>query len=121
MKKLKSSWNEDRIAAAFCNRSPQKGATPRTAKPAVRCEIDSDRVTVFTKRGRKVFSRQFGDMVYSTCICGNELEVETMNGSIFVCNVRTGKLLETHVPSESSDGSADPDASAVLPHIEWGA
>ena len=89
----KSSWNSDRIAAAFCNRRQPKRAVPRPAAFYTQYKKGGDTVTVLTRRGRKVFSRQFGEEITSACVVDEDLRVETANGSRFQFDIWTGKLL----------------------------
>ena len=71
--------------------------------------MNTDKVTVFTRRGREVYTRQFGDVIVSARIEGDALKVETENGGRYVCNARTGELREADFP-------AKPDAIAAA-HI----
>ena len=122
MKKLGSSWNENRMAAAFCNGHSKKSVAIPVSKLYAQYRENSDMVTVFTRRGRKMFSRQFGDIIFSACVRGDELQVETMNGGIFVCNARTGELLETTAPAKTAsaeqlvEGRQEPSADASVTH-----
>ena len=119
MKKLGSSWNENRIAAAFCNCRPKKSVATPVAKLYAQYRENSDTVTVFTRRGRKVFSRQFGGIIFSACVRGDELQVETVNGGTFVCNAMTGELLEATAPEKTAsagqmvEGQRAPAADAA--------
>ena len=109
MKRLKSSWSLDRIAASACNRRPAKKQGPRPSALYAQYKINTDTVTVYTRRGREVYTRQFGDVIVSARIEGDTLKVETENGSRYVCNATTGELLEADFP-------AKPDAIAAA-HI----
>ena len=100
MKTIKSSWNSDRVAAAACNRCAPKRIAPRPSALYAQYKMGTNIVSVFTRRGRKVFSRPFGDSILSACVIGDELRVETANGSSFVCDVWTGKLQESEVPAK---------------------
>lgn len=96
MKTPKSSWNSDRMAAAHCNRKAKRAFARRPDRYA-QYKTGGDTVEVVTIRGRKVFSRRFGDEIVSACIMGEKLEVETANGSRYVCDAETGKVLEPNV------------------------
>ena len=109
MKRLKSSWSLDRIAASACNRHPAKKQGPRPSALYAQYKVNTDTVTVFTRRGREVYTRQFGDVIVSARIEGDTLKVETENGGRYVCNATTGELLEADFP-------AKPDAIAAA-HI----
>jgi hypothetical protein len=98
MRTIRSSWNSDRVAAAFCNRRVPKRTAPRLSALYAQYQIGSDMVSVFTRRGRKVFTRHFGDTILSACVSGDQLRVETANGGHFVCDAWTGKLLESEEP-----------------------
>ena len=41
------------------------------------------------------FARRFGDAIRSARIEGDDLKVETVNGSRFMCDAVTGELLKT--------------------------
>ena len=97
--KLHTSWNSDRIAAAACCRRHSKKNDLHLSALFAQHKVNSDQVEVYTRRGRKVYSRQFGDTILSACIVGDELLVETMNGSRFVCAAQTGKLLKSDLPA----------------------
>ena len=97
--KLRSSWNSDRIAAAVCCRRHSKKNEHHLSALFAQYKVNSDQVEVYTRRGRKVYSRQFGDTILSACIVGDELQVETMNGGRFVCDAQTGKLLKADLPA----------------------
>ena len=47
---------------------------------------------------RTVFTRRFGDEIFSACVSGPDLTVETVNGGRFVCDAETGELLEVRPP-----------------------
>ena len=98
MRTLRSSWNSDRVAAAFITRRVPKRTAFRRPALYAQYKIGSDMVSVFTRRGRKVFTRHFGDTILSACVSGDQLRVETANGGRFVCDAWTGKLLESEVP-----------------------
>ena len=95
MRTLKSSWNSDRVAAAFCNRRQPKRAVSRPTAFYTQYKNGGDAVTVYTRRGRKVFSCRFGEEIASACIVNEKLRVETVNGSRFQFDIWTGKLLES--------------------------
>ena len=63
--------------------------------------LNTDKVTVFTRRGREVYTRQFGDVIVSARIEGDVLRVETENGGRYVCDARTGELREADFPAKS--------------------
>ena len=115
MKMLKSSWNPDRVAAACCNHRPSKGGAPRVAALYAQYKAGSDCVSVFTRRGRKIFARRFGDEILSACVFGDQLRVETRNGGSFACDAWTGKLLESEVPSQAKEAWAGNAACATSP------
>ena len=98
MRTIKSSWNSDRIAAAVCNRPRSKKCKYRPADRYAQFEVGTDAVSVITRRGRAVFTRRFGDEIFSACISGPDLTVETVNGGRFVCDAETGELLEARLP-----------------------
>jgi len=98
MKTLRSSWNSDRIAAALCNRPRSKKCRYRPADRYAQFEVGTDTVSVITRRGRTVFTRRFGDGIFSACVSGPDLTVETVNGGRFVCDAETGELLEARPP-----------------------
>ena len=109
MGRLKSSWSPDRVAASACNRRPAKKQGPRPSALYAQYKVNTDTVTVFSRRGREVYTRQFGDVIVSARIEGDNLKVETENGGRYVCNATTGELLEADFP-------AKPDAIAAA-HI----
>ena len=109
MKRLKSSWSLDRVAASACNRRPATKQGPRPSALYAQYKINTDTVTVYTRRGREVYTRQFGDVIVSARIEGDVLRVKTENGGRYVCNATTGELLEADFP-------AKPDA-IVAAHI----
>ena len=96
MRSIKSSWNSDRIAAAYCNRCAPKKASSRLSALYAQYKTGFDMVSVFTRRGRRVFTRHFGDTILSACVSGDQLKVETTNDGRFVCDAWTGKLLESN-------------------------
>jgi len=100
MRTMRSSWNSDRVAAAFLTRRAPKRTAPRHSKLYAEYKIGSDTISVFTRRGRKVFTRHFGDTILSACVSGDQLWVETANGGRFVCDAWTGKPLESEAPLE---------------------
>ena len=53
--------------------------------------MNTDKVTVFTRRGREVYTRRFGDVILSSRIDGDDLKVETVNGGRHVCDAWTGE------------------------------
>ena len=98
MKTLRSSWNSDRIAAALCNRPRSKKCKYRPADRYAQFKVGTDAVSVITHRGRTVFTRRFGDEIFSACVSGPDLTVETVNGGRFVCDAETGELLKARPP-----------------------
>lgn len=100
MSTIKSSWNEDRVAASACNRRPAKKQGSRPSALYAQHKVNTDIVTVFTRRGRQVYTRRFGDVVLSSRIDGDDLKVETVNGGRYVCDAWTGELLEGDVPAK---------------------
>ena len=100
MSTIKSSWNEDRVAASACNRRPAKKQGPRPSALYAQHKINTDIVTVFTRRGREVYTRRFGDVILSSRIDGDDLKVETVNGGRYVCDAWTGELLEGDTPAK---------------------
>ena len=98
MRTMKSSWNEDRVAASYCNRRPAKKQGPRPSALYAQHKINTDIVTVFTRRGREVYTRRFGDVILSSRIDGDDLKVEIVNGGRYVCDAWTGELLEGDFP-----------------------
>ena len=109
MGRLKSSWSPDRIAASAYNRRPAKKQGSRPSALYAQYKINTDTVSVYTRRGREVYTRQFGDVIVSARIEGDVLRVETENGGRYVCDATTGELLEADFP-------AKPDAIAAA-HI----
>ena len=75
MRTMKSSWNEDRVAASYCNRRPAKKQGPRPSALYAQHKINTDIVTVFTRRGREVYTRRFGDTIRPSRIDGDETAV----------------------------------------------
>ena len=98
MKTLRSSWNSDRIAAAICNRRSSKKKASRSPTLYARFNDEPNVVSVVIRRGREVFSRRFDDTVTFARVVGNDLQVETADGSCYVFNARTGDLLTADVP-----------------------
>ena len=96
MRTIKSCWNDDRIAASVCNRRPAKKQGPRPSALYAQHKINTDIVTVFTRRGREVYTRRFGD----------DLKVETVNGGRYVCDAWTGELLEAWPAAETATKTA---------------
>ena len=101
MRNIKSSWNSDRVAASACNRRPAKKQGPRPPALYAQYKLNTDIATVFTRRGRKVFTRRFGGTIRSACIDGDNLKVETVNGGRYVCDAWTGELLEVCPAAET--------------------
>ena len=106
MRTMKSSWNEDRVAASYCNRRPAKKQGPRPSALYAQHKINTDIVTVFTRRGREVYTRRFGDVILSSRIDGDDLKVETVNGGRYVCDAWTGELLEAWPATETATKTA---------------
>ena len=77
--------------------------------------LNTDKVTVFTRRGREVYTRQFGDVIVSARIEGDNLKVETENGGRYVCNATTGELLEADFPAKPGAIAAAHIADAKQP------
>lgn len=119
MRTLKSSWNSDRVAAAFCNRRQPKRAVPRPAAFYTQYKNGGDAVTVYTRRGRKVFSRQFGEEIASACVVEEELRVETVSGSRFQFDIWTGKLLESAVAEVQQSRDALPGNCSGLASMNF--
>ena len=113
MRTMKSSWNEDRVAASYCNRRPAKKQGPRPSALYAQHKINTDIVTVFTRRGRVVYTRRFGDVVLSSRIDGDDLKVETVNGGRYVCDAWTGELLEAWPATETATKTAPEKVSAM--------
>ena len=113
MSTIKSSWNEDRVAASYCNRRPAKKQGPRPSALYAQHKINTDIVTVFTRRGREVYTRRFGDVILSSRIDGDDLKVETVNGGRYVCDAWTGELLEAWPATETATKTAPEKVSAV--------
>ena len=110
---MKSSWNPDRIAASVCNRRPAKKQGPRPSALYAQYKVNTDIVTVFTRRGRQVFTRRFGDVILSARIDGDDLKVETVNGGRYVCDAWTGELLEAWPAAETATKTAPENVSAL--------
>ena len=106
MRTIKSCWNDDRIAASVCNRRPAKKQGPRPSALYAQHKINTDIVTVFTRRGREVYTRRFGDVILSSRIDGDYLKVETVNGGRYVCDAWTGELLEAWPAAETATKTA---------------
>ena len=115
----KSSWNSDRMAAAFCNRREPKRVVPRPAAFYTQYKIGGDTVTVLTRRGRKVFSRQFGEEITSACVVDEELRVETVNGSRFQFDIWTGKLLASATKEGQQSREALPGNCSGLASLNF--
>ena len=113
MSTIKSSWNEDRVAASYCNRRPAKKQGPRPSALYAQHKINTDIVTVFTRRGREVYTRRFGDVILSSRIDGDDLKVETVNGGRYVCDAWTGELLEAWPATETATKTAPEKVSGV--------
>ena len=113
MRTMKSSWNEDRVAASYCNRRPAKKQGPRPSALYAQHKINTDIVTVFTRRGREVYTRRFGDVILSSRIDGDDLKVETVNGGRYVCDAWTGELLEAWPATETATKTAPEKVSAM--------
>ena len=113
MRTIKSCWNDDRIAASVCNRRPAKKQGPRPSALYAQHKINTDIVTVFTRRGREVHTRRFGDVVLSSRIDGDDLKVETVNGGRYVCDAWTGELLEAWPATETATKTAPEKVSAM--------
>lgn len=113
MQNIKSSWNEDRIAASCCNRCHSKKNGPRSSALYAEYKMNTDKVTVFTRRRREVFARRFGDAIRSARIEGDDLRVETVNGSRYVCDAVTGELLEAWPAAETATVTASETVPAI--------
>lgn len=100
MRTIRSSWNSDRVASAYCNRRPPKRTAPRPSALCAQYKTGSNEVSVFTRRGRELFSRHFGGTIASACVRGDKLEVLTANGGSYVCDAWTGILLESEAPAK---------------------
>ena len=119
MQRIKSSWNEDRIAASCCNRRHSKKNGPRPSALYAEYKLNTDKVTVFTRRRREVFARRFGDAIRSARIEGAALRVETVNGSRYKCDAVTGELLEAWPAVETVAETASGNMPAI-PEIPAG-
>ena len=108
MRTIRSSWNSDRVAAAYCSQHTAKRAPSRRAALYAQHKTGSDMVSVFTRRGREVFSRRFGDEIASAIVIGDELHVETANGGRFVCDAWTGRILESESPASMAPAEHTP-------------
>ena len=73
----------------------------------------NSRFRVLTRRGRKVFSRQFGEEIASACVVDEELRVETVSGSRFQFDIWTGKLLESAVTEGQSSEALPGNCSGL--------
>ena len=113
MKNIKSSWNENRIAASCCNRRHSKKNGPRPSALYAEYKMNTDKVMVFTRRGREVFARRFGDTIRSARIEGDDLSVETVNGSRYICDAVTGELLEAWPAAETTTEAASGKVPAI--------
>ena len=113
MRTIKSCWNDYRIAASVCNRRPAKKQGPRPSALYAQHKINTDIVTVFTRRGREVYTRRFGDVILSSRIDGDDLKVETVNGGRYVCDAWTGELLEAWPAAETATKTAPEKVSAM--------
>ena len=113
MQTIKSSWHEDRFAASCCNRRHSKKNGPRPSALYAEYKMNTDKVTVFTRRGRAVFARRFGDTIRSARIEGDDLRVETVNGSRYMCDAVTGKLLEAWPAVETVAETASGKVPAI--------
>jgi len=111
MRQLRSSWNSDRVAAAFITRRVPKRTAFRRPALCAQYKIGSNTVSVFTRRGRKVFTRHYGGTILSACVSGDQLMVKTANGGRFVCDAFTGKLLESEAPLEPAICAGNLDAA----------
>lgn len=111
MKKIRSSWNSDRIAAAVCCRRHSKKNEHRPSALFAQYKVGTDLVVVYTRRGREVYARHFGDTILSALIDGDDLLVKTVNGGHFVCDAVTGELLEANPPAKPAVVEQPPEAS----------
>ena len=117
MRTMRSSWNSDRVAAATLNRRAPKRTAPRPPALYAQYKTGSDMVSVFTRRGRELFTRHFGDTISSACVRGDKLEVETANGVRFVCDAWTGRP-ESEIPPPAdrpAEASRGTEIRAVVP------
>ena len=114
MKTLRSSWNSDRIAAAVCSRRPARKTEHRPPALYAQLNVKSNVVSVFTRRGREVFSRRFDDAVYSACIVGNSLQVEMVDGGRYLFDAWSGDLLTAEVSPKPPAGDLP---SAARPEL----
>lgn len=110
MKTLKSSWNSDRIAAAICNRRSSKKKASRSPTLYARFNDEPNIVSVVIRRGREVFSRRFDDTVTFARVVGNDLQVETADGSRYVFDAWTGDLLTADIPTKPAAADLPPAA-----------
>lgn len=108
MRSIPSSWNSDRIAASVSGRRPSSRTAPKPSALYAQYRSNSDTVTVFTRRGRKVYARSFGDTILSALIDGDDLSVKTVNGGRFLCDAATGELLESDIPAKPTSESPTP-------------
>ena len=88
------------VGTVDCNRRPAKKQGSRPSALYAQHKVNTDIVTVFTRRGREVYTRRFGDVVLSSRIDGDDLKVETVNGGRYVCDAWTGILLESEAPAK---------------------
>ena len=109
MKTIRSCWNSDRVAATVGARRSTR-AVNRAPSLFAQYKSGSDAVEGFTRRGRLVYKHRFGDEIASACIIGEKLEVETVNGGRYVCDARSGKLLDGSVPAIVAAASPGRDA-----------
>ena len=116
MKTLKSSWNSDRVAAATI----AKRSCPARPVSAMftQYKAGSDEVQVITRRGRVVFSRRFGGAIASACLHGDALEVETVAGRRYVCDVHSGELLEEWPSPETVAATVKANVSVLVQAME---
>ena len=113
MQTIKSSWHEDRFAASCSNRRHSKKNGPRPSALYAEYKLNTDKVTVFTHRRREVFTRRFGDTIRSARIEWDDLRVETVNGSRYMCDAVTGELLEAWPAAEAAAETASGKGSAI--------
>ncbi len=113
MQRIKSSWNADRVAASCSNRRHSKKNGPRPSALFAEYKLNTDKVTVFTRRGREVFARRFGDTIRSARIEGDDLRVETVNGSRYMCDAVTGELMEAWPAAETATEAASGKVPAI--------
>ena len=89
---IRSSWNEDRIAACLT-----KSARVRRARDPHKgwfANYTRDEVAVRTPRGRVVFKKKMPAVIASAILRGGTcLNVETVDGACYVFDADTGTLL----------------------------